>query len=228
MPLSSGVTLPFRKRGPRPPPRERRKDGASPQNSPPHPHAKPQLPIRFRDRQCRLPPPSGGVAERFKAPVLKTGVLVRVPWVRIPPPPQRRDSFVRMGSRRFHNAPRCAARSSSGGRRVALRTIPSALRRARASTAPVGWSTIAIDTADSRSSGSTRAPCAVGTPRPSPSTLRWLRRLRCRSSFVGATSASESARNERSYAVRGNVGVRQRYSQPRFHGKRLTPGARRG
>jgi hypothetical protein len=29
----------------------------------------------------------GGVAERLKAPVLKTGVLARVPWVRIPPPP---------------------------------------------------------------------------------------------------------------------------------------------
>ncbi len=31
----------------------------------------------------------GGVAEWFKAPVLKTGVLERVPWVRIPPPPLR-------------------------------------------------------------------------------------------------------------------------------------------
>jgi hypothetical protein len=30
---------------------------------------------------------SGGVAERFKAPVLKTGVRESVPWVRIPPPP---------------------------------------------------------------------------------------------------------------------------------------------
>lgn len=29
----------------------------------------------------------GGVAERFKAPVLKTGVQETVPWVRIPPPP---------------------------------------------------------------------------------------------------------------------------------------------
>lgn len=29
----------------------------------------------------------GGVAERFKAPVLKTGVRETVPWVRIPPPP---------------------------------------------------------------------------------------------------------------------------------------------
>jgi len=27
------------------------------------------------------------VAERFKAPVLKTGVRESVPWVRIPPPP---------------------------------------------------------------------------------------------------------------------------------------------
>ncbi len=29
----------------------------------------------------------GGVAEWFKAAVLKTAVLVRVPWVRILPPP---------------------------------------------------------------------------------------------------------------------------------------------
>ena len=29
----------------------------------------------------------GGVAERFKAPVLKTGNLARDSWVRIPPPP---------------------------------------------------------------------------------------------------------------------------------------------
>ena len=30
---------------------------------------------------------SGEVAEWFKAPVLKTGVPARVPWVRIPPSP---------------------------------------------------------------------------------------------------------------------------------------------
>ena len=30
---------------------------------------------------------AGGVAERLKAPVLKTGRPVRVSWVRIPPPP---------------------------------------------------------------------------------------------------------------------------------------------
>ncbi|SPF32962.1 hypothetical protein SBF1_1180013 [Candidatus Desulfosporosinus infrequens] len=29
----------------------------------------------------------GGVFERFKDPVLKTGDLARGPWVRIPPPP---------------------------------------------------------------------------------------------------------------------------------------------
>ena len=29
----------------------------------------------------------GGVAEWFKAPVLKTGVGASSPWVRIPPPP---------------------------------------------------------------------------------------------------------------------------------------------
>src|SRR6185437_16087512 len=32
-------------------------------------------------------PPIGGVAEWFKAPVLKTGVGASPPWVRIPPPP---------------------------------------------------------------------------------------------------------------------------------------------
>src|SRR5690606_33094860 len=44
---------------------------------------------------------AGGVAERFKAPVLKTGVAAMSPWVRIPPPPpfyleKRHDSsFLR-------------------------------------------------------------------------------------------------------------------------------------
>ena len=36
---------------------------------------------------------AGGVAERLNAPVLKTGVLERVPGVRIPPPPQRIERF---------------------------------------------------------------------------------------------------------------------------------------
>ena len=35
----------------------------------------------------QLQPNPGWVAERFKAPVLKTGVPARVPWVRIPPHP---------------------------------------------------------------------------------------------------------------------------------------------
>jgi hypothetical protein len=35
------------------------------------------------------------VAERFKAPVLKTGVPARVPWVRIPPLPPLRNCPVR-------------------------------------------------------------------------------------------------------------------------------------
>jgi hypothetical protein len=39
---------------------------------------------------------AGRVAEWFKAPVLKTGVPARVPWVRIPPlPPKTVFSFVR-------------------------------------------------------------------------------------------------------------------------------------
>ena len=32
---------------------------------------------------------NGGVTERFKEPVLKTGGCVSAPWVRIPPPPPR-------------------------------------------------------------------------------------------------------------------------------------------
>ena len=40
------------------------------------------------ERQCQNLQ-SGGMAEWFKAPVLKTGVGSRPPWVRIPlPPPQ--------------------------------------------------------------------------------------------------------------------------------------------
>src|SRR5690606_7193315 len=38
------------------------------------------------DYNAQAPHP-GGVAERFKAPVLKTGVAAMPPWVRIPPPP---------------------------------------------------------------------------------------------------------------------------------------------
>src|SRR6516162_5102262 len=38
-------------------------------------------------RSGKTRPNSGWVAERFKAPVLKTGVPARVPWVRIPPHP---------------------------------------------------------------------------------------------------------------------------------------------
>src|SRR5258708_27075764 len=35
----------------------------------------------------------GGVAEWFKAPVLKTGDVARRPWVRIPPPPLKHRGF---------------------------------------------------------------------------------------------------------------------------------------
>ena len=38
------------------------------------------------------PTDQGGVAEWSKAAVLKTVVRLRVPWVRIPPPPQRQPS----------------------------------------------------------------------------------------------------------------------------------------
>ena len=45
----------------------------------------------------------GGVAERLNAPVLKTGVLSRGPWVRIPPPP---PDFQRSTSNPFPQAAR--------------------------------------------------------------------------------------------------------------------------
>src|SRR5260221_349906 len=63
-----------------------------------------------------LPPPSGGVAERFKAPVLKTGVLARVPWVRIPPPPLRRQSNQLVGGTRAEGVvgPRRTSRALRG------------------------------------------------------------------------------------------------------------------
>jgi hypothetical protein len=38
----------------------------------------------------------GGVAERLKAPVLKTGVAERSPWVRIPPPPPKNSTSARL------------------------------------------------------------------------------------------------------------------------------------
>src|SRR5215510_13220680 len=45
--------------------------------------------------------PDGRVAEWFKAPVLKTGVPARVPWVRIPPLPpeviENNTVFVTLG-----------------------------------------------------------------------------------------------------------------------------------
>ena len=44
--------------------------------------------------KCRLPR-AGRVAEWFKAPVLKTGVPARVPWVRIPPLPPIRAFLER-------------------------------------------------------------------------------------------------------------------------------------
>ncbi len=39
-------------------------------------------------RPCRDFPADGEVAEWLKAPVSKTGIPVRVSWVRIPPSPQ--------------------------------------------------------------------------------------------------------------------------------------------
>ena len=36
----------------------------------------------------------GGVAERLNAPVLKTGVPSRGPWVRIPPPPPESGDYL--------------------------------------------------------------------------------------------------------------------------------------
>jgi hypothetical protein len=45
----------------------------------------------------QIQPNPGWVAERFKAPVLKTGVPARVPWVRIPPhPPASKNNPKRL------------------------------------------------------------------------------------------------------------------------------------
>ena len=43
---------------------------------------------------CRIEAPSGGMAERFKALVLKTSVGESSPWVRIPLPPPYRIEIV--------------------------------------------------------------------------------------------------------------------------------------
>jgi hypothetical protein len=40
---------------------------------------------------------SGGVAERSNAAVLKTAEVARLPWVRIPPPPQKIGTFSASG-----------------------------------------------------------------------------------------------------------------------------------
>src|SRR4051812_12462554 len=36
----------------------------------------------------------GEVAERFKAPVLKTGAAAMLPWVRIPPSPPKSSTYI--------------------------------------------------------------------------------------------------------------------------------------
>src|SRR5690606_21486389 len=52
--------------------------------------------VRPRPEPAKPPPPDGRVAERFKAPVLKTGVGESLPWVRIPPlPPNTADCPLR-------------------------------------------------------------------------------------------------------------------------------------
>ena len=56
----------------------------------------------------------GRVAEWFKAPVLKTGVPARVPWVRIPPLPPP-AFMLRRGEPRREAGARPELRSSDGG-----------------------------------------------------------------------------------------------------------------
>jgi hypothetical protein len=63
-----------------------------PKPAPPHCSA-PSLWLACAGRQ-------GWVAERFKAPVLKTGELARVPWVRIPPHPPISISLISLAYRR--------------------------------------------------------------------------------------------------------------------------------
>src|SRR5688572_9940119 len=84
------------------------------------------LPGRARARlPCRdnpTNPARGGVAEWFKAPVLKTGVVARLPWVRIPPPPLTPFGCARRSRGRGEKAP------AFGGRFFA-RIPPPPLRR---------------------------------------------------------------------------------------------------
>jgi hypothetical protein len=65
----------------------------------------------------------GGVAEWFKAPVLKTGVGASPPWVRIPPPPPRRIRLMSTDIDRRAKLPlhTHSSRHRSDARRPSLR-----------------------------------------------------------------------------------------------------------
>src|SRR3954462_15664612 len=79
---------------------------------------------------------SGGVAEWSIAPVLKTGVRSRGPWVRIPPPPLELDVRTAPSRLRFRVDRRATKRSRrrtcsgdrGGGRSAGRRLRPSARR----------------------------------------------------------------------------------------------------
>ena len=61
----------------------------------------------------------GGVAEWLKAPVLKTGVAERSPWVRIPPPPPPSPRSSRFFQEMFEIAACAGVREFQGHRRLA-------------------------------------------------------------------------------------------------------------
>src|SRR5579872_1810332 len=63
------------------------------------------------DSICRAEfPTAGEVAERLNAPVLKTGVPARVPWVRIPPSPPYHSAITLPG---WGSNPRAWTRGST-------------------------------------------------------------------------------------------------------------------
>ena len=91
---------------------------------------------------------SGGMAERFKAPVLKTGVGASSPWVRIPlPPPSQplgfgdfvdaaaveslRSIAGRIALSRYAHASPVSFRDQNAGTCLALKRLPVLLRRSR-------------------------------------------------------------------------------------------------
>src|SRR3569833_1642120 len=99
---------------------------------------------------------TGWVAEWFKAPVLKTGVLVRVSWVRIPPHPflHSRDFAVYRFARQLQGLSLSLANPDESKRLPTASDSASPLKRACPLCAlgirQVAWTTAASDSASRR------------------------------------------------------------------------------